>query len=687
MRKVRGGPMKVLRWTLVYVAAVVLASCFPRFWERRPSFTYPIVFTQYPLHTEERGGGFVFRPARPLPLGSRIVLLYPGEEGPKVLTPEFAAAGYPDVEPSGEHIVFAGKLRPEDNWDIWEMDADGSNKRKVTDGDMGDCIDPVYLCHSPLTPPEFTDYVRWVAFVSNKAGAYDEHMSGPATAIYVRTLEPAAPPRDTVVTWRVTFNLSSDFSPTVLRDGRTLFASWQHMGNRRYPNGIFALLAINWAGTGLNLFYGNHQGALVKTMPCEIRKPRWAVVFIDSDGDTPDGSGRLAWVLMRRPLRTHRVLSRDEGFYFTPHPMPDGRLAVAYKPTWEGDYGIYFFDFQKGTVGRVVYDDPDWNDIDPVAVVRHPEPKGRITIVVDSKQTGHLQCLSVYDSDQPDVRKLRPGQVKRVRFVEGIPVSEEEAQRLCKLPLGIGQAGPGSTSNGATAFVQTRIIGEAPVEEDGSFYVEIAADTPFFIQLLDEDGMALKTMKGWMWVRRGSRRGCIGCHEDKELAPENRISIALRKATPAQIGYPVKAPPEERRTVDFRRDIMPIIRAKCISCHSGASPAGRLDLGTEMVEHEGKAFFNRTYESLLQPMEGKPLSVGGKYVHPGDSRDSPLIWHLYGRQIGEQYEKAPYDRPIVQMPPKMPLTEDEVRTFVEWIDLGAQWDNIPGPDPCEEELR
>jgi hypothetical protein len=26
------------------------------------------------------------------------------------------------------------------------------------------------------------------------------------------------------------------------------------------------------------------------------------------------------------------------------------------------------------------------------------------------------------------------------------------------------------------------------------------------------------------------------------------------------------------------------------------------------------------------------------------------------------------------------LTEDEKRTFVEWIDMGALWDGIPGPD-------
>ena len=75
-------------------------------------------------------------------------------------------------------------------------------------------------------------------------------------------------------------------------------------------------------------------------------------------------------------------------------------------------------------------------------------------------------------------------------------------------------------------------MGEAPVEPDGSFFVEVPADTPFLLQLLGEKGNVLETMPRWIWVRRGTSRGCIGCHENKELAPENRVSDAVRKAVP-----------------------------------------------------------------------------------------------------------------------------------------------------------
>jgi hypothetical protein len=105
-----------------------------------------------------------------------------------------------------------------------------------------------------------------------------------------------------------------------------------------------------------------------------------------------------------------------------------------------------------------------------------------------------------------------------VRFVEGVPASAAPQKRSPS------QSAPDTG---------TRLLGEAPVEPDGSFFVEVPADTPFSIQLLDEKGKVLESMPRWIWVRRGTSRGCIGCHENKELAPENRVSDAVRKAVPS----------------------------------------------------------------------------------------------------------------------------------------------------------
>ena len=130
---------------------------------------------------------------------------------------------------------------------------------------------------------------------------------------------------------------------------------------------------------------------------------------------------------------------------------------------------------------------------------------------------------------------------------------------------------------------------------------------------------------------------------------------------------------EQRRTVDFRRDVMPIIAGNCVRCHSGADAPVHLTADLAAVARDdGNALFNRTYESLL-------ASGRGKYIQPGKARKSPLIWRLYGRNTSRPWDGVG----AVPAPGKMPpdgapaLTEDEKRTFVEWIDMGALWDGIP----------
>jgi hypothetical protein len=215
-------------------------------------------------------------------------------------------------------------------------------------------------------------------------------------------------------------------------------------------------------------------------------------------------------------------------------------------------------------------------------------------------------------------------------------------------------------------MVQRRLLGDVPVEEDGSFQIELPADVPVQLQTLDENGMALRSC-GWIWVKHREPRGCIGCHEDPELTPENRFVQAVSK--PAM---KLTLPAERRRTVDFRHQVMPTVAAKCAGCHDGdGSP---LNLGSDTVGH-----FNRAYVSLLAAEDpvAETAPVAGKYVHPGQARTSRLIWRLYGRNTSRPWD-ASYDpgKTIVVHPPaeSQQLTDDEKRTFVEWIDLGALWD-------------
>ena len=74
-------------------------------------------------------------------------------------------------------------------------------------------------------------------------------------------------------------------------------------------------------------------------------------------------------------------------------------------------------------------------------------------------------------------------------------------------------------------------LGTAPVEKDGSFFVQATGDRPLRFILLDAAGHPLRAEHGWFWVRRGEQRICVGCHTGPERAPENRVPLVLLHST------------------------------------------------------------------------------------------------------------------------------------------------------------
>lgn len=467
---------------------------------------FDLLFTQVPHYSGQSQPGKDLTPGSASRIeGSRLVKLTASGKT-TVLTPDFASAAQPSLSFDGKKVIFSGKRRKSDSWDIWEMDLEGRNKLQITQN-MSDCGEPHYLPSSALNYPLYDEDVRWITFISTAASTYEEKGKVHATALYARSLDPVK--GRGIVTWKTTYNLSSDFSTSVLSDGRILFTSHQMGDSDRFPGGRFPLMAVDWDGSGLNLFCGDEQGGKLKTMACEM--PDRTVVFVESDGTSMDGSGSLGRVSLKRPLHSYESLSLGEGRFRNPHPLPNGNLMVSFA---KGDqaYGIYQFDFSRKTIGAKLFADAKWDAVEAIPMAPTIEPAGLISAVFDGQPTGDLQCMNVYESDRPEAASIKKGEVKKVRFIQGV------AAQI-----------PGTPA-------ETRVIGEAPVEPDGSFYVQLPADTPFYIQTLNAEGKPLMTMHRWMWVRRGSSRGCIGCHEDKELAPENRVTQALLKAFPVVIG-------------------------------------------------------------------------------------------------------------------------------------------------------
>jgi hypothetical protein len=599
--------------------------------------------------------------------GARLVKVHPGSTIEE-LSRDFHSACDSAISFDASHILFAGKRTADNDWNIYEMDINGSNVRQITNG-IGNCRSPDYqaMLYTIVSPEPW--YQLTFVCIGNKFS--DEYGAGITTNLYSCKLDGSE-------IRRLTYNLTDNMDPFIMSDGRLLFASGHKGGSRTAPTGLnlefsgrISLFGINIDGTDYAMYAD--QGKRFKRMPCTTTKG--LAVFIESDQLGADGAGSIGCTLLRRPLHSYRAITKKyDGLFLWPSALADGGILVSRRSRDNTDtYGVYRLDPSNGQL-ELIFDSPDYHDVQAKAIYPRPEPDGRSSVVTEKDPDGKLYCLDVYISDLDKPEWMPRGTVKRLRVLEGLPCTRA-VQGLPDIESSNGSC------DGNTPVVQRRILGEIDVVEDGSFNIEIPANTPIELQTLDANGMALRSC-GWIWARNHEPRGCIGCHEDGELTPEN---VLVKAVTHPSIK--LNLPAEQRRTVDFRRDVMPIISKKCVQCHGKANSA--LYLADDSTADAGKEIrFNQIYKSLVAAGSRPGY---GKYIHPGRARTSPLIWRIFGRNTSRPWDDTFSQQKVPQMPPAeeqalhrsgtgQALTPDEKRTFVEWIDMGALWDGIPDED-------
>jgi Tol biopolymer transport system component len=584
--------------------------------------------------------------------GARLVKVYP-DSTLKELSRDFQSACDPAISFDASHILFAGKRTVGDDWNIYEMDIDGSNVRQITNG-IGNCRSPGYQATLyTIVSSEPWYQLTFVGMDKKNSGAYG---AGSTTNLYSCKLDGSE-------VRRLTYNLTDNMDPFIMSDGRLLFSSRHSSALDPEFAGRISLFGINIDGTDYALFQSD-KGKLIKRMPCTTT--RGLAVFIESDRLRYDGAGSIGCTLLRRPLHSYRpITTESDGLFCSPSPLADGRILVSRRSSEDTDtYGIYCLDPSTGQC-ELVFESPNYHDVQPKMIYPRPEPDGRSSVVTEKDPNGKLYCLDVYISDLDKPEWMPRGTVKRLRVLEGLP--DKEASSGAKVPA--------DSCDGATSVVKRRILGEIDVDEDGSFNIEIPADTPVELQTLDADGMALRSC-GWIWARNHEPRGCIGCHEDGELTPENNLVDAVIRPS-VKLNLPV----ERRRTIDFKRDVIPIISKKCIQCHGKSDSVFCLADDSNVVANE-ETIYSRLLAEASRPGHGK-------YINPGRARTSPLIWHIFGRNTSRPWDDTFSEQKVLLMPlaEGQVLTPDEKQTFVEWIDMGALWGGIPDKDNLQQSKR
>ncbi len=589
----------------------------------------------------------------------------------RVVTGKFACATDSAFSHDGARLVFSGQRKPEDRLQIWELVGDDPEAQPIVTCDA-DCVGPVYLPDGQIV------------FASLLSREYEEHGRWYSFSLYAQ--EPGG---DNPT--RLTFNPSSDFDPVVLRDGRVLYSSWQHVGNHHWPGGTVALMLINSDGTGLFPLTGNHRGPWLKRGAQPLSGG--AIAFIESDtvGSSSYSelrSGRLVTTSLNDAFAPYETLISAERYEVNGvAPLPEGELLLSARPAdgSRATFGLYVY--KDGAV-RLLYDDPAYHELAPAVGAPIARPDLRISTVVPGTPYGYLAVLNCFETDRLEnsshgaaQRLLRKGSVKSIRVIEGRPIRHEGKVGPMFFSVAGREEEPLIRPNSSTGYIPARILGDVPPAADGSVYLKVPADRPLRMQLVDRDGFTILNERAWFWVRPNERRVCIGCHENRELAPSNATPLAAQRA-PTDL-----TDPSGWQTISFRRDIQPILTTTCAvaECHVPPNPTAGLNQTADRLNGDKDAVladrFGPAYANLLARQENKPFAVGGRRIHPGDARRSPMLWMLYGRALAAQYRPAPFERPMISAHPGPMLPEAQLELIRKWIDLGAPYDDESPPGP------
>jgi hypothetical protein len=231
-------------------------------------------------------------------------------------------------------------------------------------------------------------------------------------------------------------------------------------------------------------------------------------------------------------------------------------------------YAIYMFDPAKQTWLIVAAPAPGFMNVDPVALVARTEPNVVQPTTVDptlaAQNLALIEVRSVYDTDGlnrmaaqmltasdrgagcttmiPQTASHEVGdtrsQVADLKKMKdpADPAYSFAPARFVRAIRGVPPPAGGMGSRnaiGETDFEQNQILGYAPIEPDGSFKLQVPADVPLALSVVDADGRAIQTHTNWIQVRPGERRTCDGCHSPRRGAALN--SGAVVNTMPAAI--------------------------------------------------------------------------------------------------------------------------------------------------------
>ena len=604
------------------------------------------------------------------------------------------AFAYVECEGPAEHIDTLDVSRG--HWDIgrcfhiFTCNADGSELRQITDGTWND-FDPCWLPNGRL------------AFISERRNGYLRcGRECPTFALY--DMNP-----DGTQMRPLSFHETNEWNPSVTNDGKIIYTRWDYVdrygctaqqpwvttldgrdprevhGNyshrHRRPDAEFDCRAIPDSRKYIAVagpHHGQSFGSIIMIDPGVADDDAMAPVKrLAPDVGFPEsqGGGQVygtPWPISEKYFLCVADFSLQTG------PTTRGFEGSPYK---RGNYGIYLCDIHGNR--ELIYRDPEIacmspmplatrpmphflpTTYDPMSIEHEPylglRPNGRIVNQEADGQifksiaqaTGTLSLMNVYDSYRPFPEGTK---IKELRIIQLLPCSIPSGP----LPHEIGiREGSSLDSVNLVRYV----LGTVPVEEDGSAYFEMPAQVEFLFQALDENGLAVQSMRSSSYLQPGETLSCIGCHERKSGVAPTIQPIATRRTAstikPETVSgaYPFSYP----------LLVQPVLDTHCVDCH--ANPESNTFSLAKAPIGEGRNKFYASYNNLAEKYGftsyGDPLrTIPGKY----GAHAAPLYKIL---------KDGHYD---------VKLSDEEMHRIVLWLDCLSNFYGVYEKDGGEAQL-
>jgi hypothetical protein len=490
---------------------------------------------------------------------------------------------------------------------LFEMNLDGSGLRRLTRGKYDD-FDGRYLPDGRIV---FLSTRRGQALQVGRESAARTVASPDLPDCYVRC--GGGPERPVAVYTLHAMNTDGsdliaispfemfEWTPEIARDGRILYSRWDYIDRDNMP--YMGLWAINPDGTDARMVFKNYTKAphcvfevkpipgshkLIFTGSAHHAQTMGSLVLLDPSAGLEGGEP------MTR-LTPEVAFPEIEGWpktsYANPWPLSERFHLVAWggegylvqgKPGWDrwnavqrppNGMALYLYDAATRT-RELLWSDQAISCGDPIPVrSRERPPVIASQLANDAAKEGRFFVSDVYSG----LTGVERGEIKSLRIV-AVPAKTHPTMDFPN--LGVTRDDPGKC-----------VLGTVPVEADGSAYFRVPAGVIVFFQALDEQGVAVQTMRGASHVQPGQTLSCIGCHESRQQAPPAKIALAsLREPSRLTAG------PEGSWPLRFDHLVQPLLDRQCVTCHNPQATnavAAKCDLRPE-----------KAYDTLLA--YGKP---------------------------------------------------------------------------------